>query len=473
MNIMGKSTLYTTCLAACAMVLMGAALNNLVEKEPNLPSIPLDYTDQKFPEHLMFTEWGENDTTILNFIDDDIATLGRVLFYDEKLSANENLACATCHKQELSFADDTKFSMGVSRETRRNSMHLNDLGWSNKLGFFWDMSQHDLKEMISLPLKDENEIGLTDINDLVIRLESTNYYPELFSNAYGDATISEDRITEAMTHFISSMVTFNTKFDQHKKAQFNPALPEVPFTVAEERGHLIFESNCSICHPDGSLSFFGIDGSSPIGDMLFDPFMGSFFNNGLPVDENDRGMGEHMGPELDGLFKAPTLRNIEVTGPYMHDGRFSTLDEVIDHYSDQPIDEENEWTGMIIPPGGFNYTSQQKSDLKAFLMTLTDEDFLTNDKWSDPFELRGEEPQEVTGLRAYPNPAPQHVTIAFDNPQGFMVEVSILDASQRLVRKMSTHQSNVYVETSGYNSGVYTAVIRTGLSQKAIQIIVP
>jgi len=307
---------------------------------PVLPDDPHNYRDQGFPEHLIFTDWGSNDSTILDLVTDDGATLGSVLLFDEKLSANENLSCGTCHKQAKSFADETPLSMGVTENTTRNSMQLNDLGWTNRVGFFWDMSESDLKNMISLPLKNENEIGLTDIDQLIDKLNDTDYYPKLLENAFGDSENSEERISDALTQFISSMTTFNSKFDKSH-------LDESILSESEINGRDIFKQTCEFCHVDGN-SFFFFEG------ILDFPFI---FNNGLS-ETADLGAGVVFGDKFNHLFKVPTLRNIVQTSPYMHDGRFDTLEEVIDHYSEDI--EANVWTGEFIPEGGFQFTDTQK-----------------------------------------------------------------------------------------------------------------
>ena len=343
---MNKSILLCACLLLCFFGLtnyVNAPFSSYfiltsVGKEPILPSEPYNYRDVEFPDHLLATdsidtgyESGGVDSSAFDFISDDAATLGRVLFYDKKLSAKENISCATCHDQSLSFTENKAVSEGVSTPTKRNSMHLNDMAWTNNKSFFWDMSQTNLHEMIRLPLTDENEIGV-DINEIKFKLASTSYYPELFAKAYGDGFIDEHRIVDALVHFISSMNTFNSKFDQESKNQF------AGFSSEEIHGLELFGEFCSTCHSQGNHSLFGeilVSEEVPLIEIM--PFI---FNNGLPEDPNDHGAGE-WNEAFNNLFKIPTLRNIELTGPYMHDGRFETLEEVVDHYSDGVVN--NEW----------------------------------------------------------------------------------------------------------------------------------
>ena len=308
----------------------------LVGDAPILPETPYDYANIPLPEHLFNTDEdigyqrGRLDTTSFDNITDHGATLGRVLFYDKKLSAVEDISCGSCHHQELSFTENRPFSDGVNSQTKRNSLHLNDLAWTNDEEFAWHMKELSLHNMIILPLTDENEIG-ANIDDVRIKLESTDYYPELFTNAFGDSNITEDRIVDALVQFIESMTTFESKFDQGVKEDF------ANFDEEENMGRELFALNCATCHVQGKHNFTGAVVNDGVFEILF-PFI---FSNGLPLIGDDVGAGE-WNPEFDGLFKLPSLRNIELTGPYMHDGRFNTLDEVIDHYSDEAV--ATDWT---------------------------------------------------------------------------------------------------------------------------------
>ncbi len=425
------------------------------ELNPNLPDDPFNYEDQAFPEHIMFTDWGTNDTTILDLVTDHGATLGRVLFFDEKLSANENLSCGTCHKQALSFADDTPFSMGVSENTSRNSMQLNDLGWSNRTGFFWDMSENNLHDMIKLPLQNENEIGVTDIDQLIDKLNDTDYYPALFNDAFGDSQITEDRIADALTQFISSMTTFNSKFDRSKMLQ------DV-LTASEYRGHELFVQNCEVCHTDGN-SFFQFEGPE------FFPFL---FNNGLS-ETDDLGAGEFWGEEFNHLFKIPTLRNIVQTAPYMHDGRFESLEEVIDHYSEDL--EDNEWTGEFLPIGGFQFSQTEKTDLINFMKTLTDEEFLENEKWSDPFDRSaddGNAKEIVQSVNLFPNPTSDFAIIETINPSQKMVEAVMYNSQGQFIKKMSSHNQQILFDVSQLSAGLYHIKLNCEDEQQTISLSV-
>ena len=423
-----------------------------VNEAPDLPDDPFDYSDITFPAHLLNAE---NDTIDLGYegggidslsfagITDHGATLGRVLFYDKKLSSLETMSCATCHNQAMSFAENKAVSDGLTAPTLRNSMHLNDIAWTNKDHFFWDMSESDLKTMIRLPLTDENEIG-ANMDDVAQKLGATTYYPQLFTNAFGDASITEDRIAEALVQFISSMNTFNSRFDQEAPNQF------AGFTTQEQLGLQLFATNCNTCHSQGGHNIFGdfLPPGLPILEIF--PFI---FNNGLPEDPEDAGAG-NWNPSFDNLFKIPTLRNIDLTAPYMHDGRFETLEEVVNHYSDQV--EENEWTGPFIPSNGFNFTDTEKEALVAFMKTLTDESFLTNPIWSDPFGLETNLGNfSIENLVIRPNPTRDVAVIEYDNPENDIVTFHVFAADGKLVLNEKTRSDNYTLDKDIFQPGTY------------------
>lgn len=428
----------------------------VVNEGPVLPDVPFDYIVDEIPNHLIASEFdpdtidlgyegGGIDTLSFDDITDENATLGRVLFYDEKLSAMENISCGTCHDQSLSFTENKAFSEGINSLTKRNSMHLNDLAWTNDSHFSWDMEQKDLHEMIVLPLTDENEIG-ANMLEVSQKLASTSYYPDLFAAAYGDATINEERIVDALVQFIKSMTTFDSKLDKGAANNFED------FTQEELNGKDLFGMACGFCHVQGdeltAIFGFDFDGASPL------EFFPELFNNGLPKDAEDAGAGEWLNG-MDDLFKIPTLRNIELTAPYMHDGRFNTLEEVMDHYAHDAV--ETDW-GSFVPPGGFGFSDQEKSDLIAFLKTFTDKTFITEEKFSDPFE------PAILGTSSYngfediilkPNPMLDRAVIEYKNDLGKLVSINILSADGKLLRHDSTQEAAYSLEKDEFDAGLY------------------
>ncbi len=376
------------------------------------------------------------------------------------MSALEDISCGSCHIQELSFTGSKRFSEGISAPTKRNSMHLNDLAWSNADGFSWAMKEDKLSSMILLPLTDENEIG-ANIEDVRIKLENTIYYPVLFTEAFGDSNISEERIVDALVHFISSMTTFNSRFDNELKVEF------VGFTESEQLGMEIFEMNCATCHSQGAHSFFGeeifIDGN--IVEIF--PF---FFNNGLAESADDFGVREWL-PGFDHLFKVPSLRNIELTGPYMHDGQFTTLEEVIDHYAEGIV--ENEWTNFFIPSEGFQFSQGEKTALIDFMKTFTDESFLTEVKWSDPFEnsVSTQNELKMESISLQPNPTTDRATISFANDEDEVVAVSIYSQDGRILKHDKITSNSYSIEKADYPEGIYFINLLMG-SKRATQKLI-
>jgi len=441
-----------------------------MSESPNLPEIPYPYNRVSVPDHLKSPDpdqdTGYGASTILEAdinINSHVATLGRVLFYDVKLSALENIACASCHKQELSFADDEPFSQGLTTLTKRNSMALNDLFWSNRDHFLWDMKEISLNEMIRLPLKDENEIG-ADMEQIIAKLEMTNYYPELFSAAFGTRRIDEDRIVDALINFISSMVTFESKFDKEVVNDF------AGFTEKEIVGLELFSDNCTICHSQGTHDPFeqnlNLNNTSP---MFFFP---EIFNNGLPADPNDKGAGEH-DEFFTGLFKIPTLRNVDYTAPYMHDGRFGTLEEVIEHYSSGVI--SNKWTRdqEFVPNGGFQFNAYEKESLVAFLKTLKDDNLTTNVMWSDPFQpLSGIDYVPLESLIVKPNPMVDHAIIEFENDGLTETQINIITMNGQVIRSDKTSSNRYKLDKQVFGSGTYIVEVIQGVKKSVQKVVV-
>ena len=334
----------------------------------NLPENYYNYANIELPDHLDNNRTRDEDNTPNdNPITDAGATLGRVLFYDPRLSRNYTISCSSCHLQENAFTDPATFSVGFEGGlTGRNSMGLTNAKFYEPGHFFWDERADTLEVQTLLPIQDEVEMGM-NLEDLVERLGEYEYYAVLFEDAFGDAEITTDRISRAISQFVRSMVSFQSKFDVGEATNFSN------FTTQELRGRQLFNSNranCNNCH----------EGPNFVGD---EPE-----NNGLEFPFIDLGVGGVNGNQRDdGKFKMSSLRNIEVTGPYMHDGRFDTLEEVIDHYSTGIVANPNlgnqlENNNQPIRP---NFTDNEKADLIAFLLTLTDEAFLTDPKYSDPF----------------------------------------------------------------------------------------
>ena len=355
----------------------------------NLPSPGFNYANPELPLHYKSTEANESDNTPeSNTITDIGATLGRVLFYDKKLSDNNTISCASCHEQSAAFSDNNQFSIGLNGETtRRNSMTLINSRFYENGRFFWDERSSTLEEQVLLPIQDHIEMGM-NLNQLEVKLQDLDYYNILFEKAFGSSQVTSDRIAKALSQFTRSIVSVNSKFDEGFAAASYPEdeeqMPDFNnFTSLENLGMDIFYrgrngGTCLYCH--GTPQHVNDEAK----------------NNGLSLNYIDNGLGEITGNSSDNaLFKVPTLRNIAKTGPYMHDGRFETLMDVVNHYSDGVQDHPNLHFRLKTLDDGqagnaevlrLNLTQLEKEALVAFLNTLTDEKVLDEEKYSDPFK---------------------------------------------------------------------------------------
>ncbi|MEO0732266.1 MAG: cytochrome c peroxidase [Bacteroidota bacterium] len=312
------------------------------------------------------------------------ALLGRVLFYDKQLSATGETSCATCHEQDKAFADGKAFSDGINGAvTKRNSIALGSVptfapqisGYGasgdeqtaaveGRVKFFWDERAGTVKEQSEATIQDEIEMG-RDLHELSSDLRTQEMYKILTMKAFGTTDLTPDRITLALEKFTSSITSMNTPFDRFMDGGAS--------TGQQRQGFELFMNNCASCH----------------GPNLGEPAI-AVANNGLDLDYADKGVGGISGSVFDnGVFKVPFLRNVALTGPYMHDGRFETLDEVIDHYSEGIQDHRNLHPNLKNPnthePRRMNFTESQKQALIAFLKMGTDQNVLTDARLADPF----------------------------------------------------------------------------------------
>lgn len=348
----------------CVIVLMlaltaaGLQGNNRKSKTPGLqpyilplPSFVADYFD-KMPED------AENPLTV------EGVALGRMLFYEKRLSANNTLSCASCHKQQYAFSDNRKFSLGVHDSAGIiNSMPLFNLGWTRNL--FWDGRAPSLQEQVTDPIINRLEMA-SNWGDALDKLRKDKDYPRLFKKIFGSEQINSTMVMKAITQFELTLVSFNTRFDQYYFEGEAGVL-----SAQEERGLDIFFGNgkCNHCHSDV---------------LLTDNF---FRNNGLDLAPVP-GLYNTTGKETDrGRMKVPSLRNIALTAPYMHDGRFASLKEVLDFYSTGIHAKSPNIDEHMLPFGqGLSLSTTERADVVAFLLTLTDSSFIRNPAFSDPFK---------------------------------------------------------------------------------------
>lgn len=339
-----------------------------------LPTPQANYANPVLPNFFLQQPiLGQDNTPADNPVTNAAATLGRVLFYDKRLSLNQTISCASCHQQANGFSDPARFSRGFQGGfTGRNSMGLANARWYQRRSFFWDERAATLEAQVLQPIQNAVEMGMT-LPALVTRLSAEPFHTDLFNQAFGTPEITSDRISRALAQFVRSIISTQTKHDAGRAA--NPQFSN--FTQQENEGRNLFNQpgSCSACH--------GTDNFVPGNNI---------FNNGLEFPFVDLGRGAITGNAADnGKFKVPSLRNIALTAPYMHDGRFATLEQVVDFYSNQVADNPNLSPPLRLPPqqgGGVrrpNFTAQQKAALVAFMRTLTDPNIASDPKWSDPF----------------------------------------------------------------------------------------
>lgn len=357
----------------------------------NLPESPYNYSNIDIPIHLttnVLTGPGQNaatdndNTPTTNPITDDGATLGRVLFYDKNLSANQTISCASCHIQEKGFSDDATLSIGFAGETtRRHSMSLTNVKWFSNGRFFWDLRAATLEEQVLMPFQDPIEMGMT-LDGVIDEIENQEFYSELFNNAFGSEEINSDRIARALAQFIRSIVSVNSKYDVGREGVNTPIDNFPNFNSSENNGKRLF----FLFKGQGGLSCVNCHSTE-----AFVSSVGGTTNNGIDLESIiDFGVFETVpNPAFLGNFKPPSLKNIELTAPYMHDGRFATLEEVVEHYNSGVQNHPNlaetlkDGAGM---PQQLNLTEQEKMDLINFLRTLTDETLINDEKFSNPFD---------------------------------------------------------------------------------------
>ncbi|WP_010179483.1 cytochrome-c peroxidase [Aquimarina agarilytica] len=352
-------------------------LSNYFNETLNLERLQ-NYENQIVPNYIIKDNTGDNEITNAK------ATLGRVLFYDKKLSSNNTISCASCHKQAFAFGDTDIVSQGVNGTTGRHSMRLINTRFSDEVRFFWDERAVSLEGQTTQPIQDHLEMGFSgldgapSLNDLILKLNALDYYQELVNFAYGDMVITENRIQESLAQFIRSIQSFDSKYDRGRANAVNEGQDFSNFTTQENLGKQLFLSppnmggvGCAGCH---RVPEFDIDPNSR--------------NNGV--------IGVFGTNEIDvSVTRAPTLRDIfnasgTLNGALMHDASKTTMRQVLEHYNAiDPTGNTDLDRRLRGGPGEngqrLNLSDDQMLALEAFIKTLSGSDVYTNEKWSDPF----------------------------------------------------------------------------------------
>lgn len=401
----------------------------------------LNYANQTIPVYIT-----KDNTSINNPITDEGATLGRVLFYDKKLSVNNSIACASCHKQEFAFGDTATASVGVAGTTGRHSMRLVNTRFSNETKFFWDERATSLEDQTTKPIQDHIEMGFSntsgdpDLDSLLRKIAATDYYKQLFTFVYGDTIVTEVRVQNALAQFIRSIQSFDSKFDIGRASAPNDGAPFTNFTANENAGKNLFlappQFNANGVRTGGGA---GCQGCHQAPEFDIDPNSG---NNGV--------IGSIGGGNDFTNTRSPSLRDIVnsqgvANGPFMHIGLSTNLITVINHYDSIVVAPGNTTIDPKLTPGGnpqqLQLTNTEKSQLVDFLRTLSGNDIYTNPKWSDPFTNGVITISNTTSINLleeeksftiYPNPVTNYLNINYTNDIG-NAEIYIFDASGKTV----------------------------------------
>ncbi|HFA49025.1 MAG TPA: cytochrome-c peroxidase [Bacteroidetes bacterium] len=347
---MKKNTFQIATFFILTVIVFGCQKETPVIKEvvvPTLPETPYNYRAINGPVSDSYVQQ----------INNEMATLGRVLFYDRHLSQNNSTSCGSCHLQQFAFADGKRFSDGLNgKKTTRNSMAISNM--IMQTSFFWDSRATKLERQVMMPIENHIEMGVENLGVLPDKLANLEYYKELFKNSFGTEDITESRISRALAMFLKSMISVGSKFDQGAFQNHEN------LNLKEQLGLELFrgKAKCWTCHSTSIFTGWGVQ------------------NIGLDLVYDDKGWSS-------GRFKIPSLKNIALTAPYMHDGRFETLEEVVNHYNEgvKPHPSLSWRLRNSSGPQRLNLSDFEKSNLVAFLESLTDYEYITDPRYSNPF----------------------------------------------------------------------------------------
>ncbi len=343
----------------------------------NLNALP-NYAAPNWPVHYDGAVTVQNNAPPGNPVTDKGAILGRVLFFDRQLSINGTISCASCHQQANGLTDTQRFSVGFNTvdRTDAHSMRLGNMRFYTPGSAFWDKRAPTIEAQATQPKRNAVEMGFDTahggLDALIGKMNRLQYYPELFRFVYGDTVITEDRMQRAIAQYLRSVVSTDSRFDQGYARAYNPQLPDrglntpfINFSAEENRGKALFLASpqqggggCAVCHTPPSFALAANSRS-----------------NGLDANETRE-------------FKSPSLKSVAVTGPYMHDGRFATLEQVVEHYANG-IQTGPALDNRLRLPNGtplrLQLSSTDKAALVAFMRTLTDTTLAADRKFASPF----------------------------------------------------------------------------------------
>jgi cytochrome c peroxidase len=342
-----KSIIYFVCFFVIVSCQVDPKINTPLPADNLVPVIPAGWPQPKY-------NFEGNPITQDGFI------LGRALFYETMLSKDNSVSCSSCHQNFVAFANaDHKLSHGINGQFgRRNAPGIYNLDWHPYLMQDGGISSIENQPLgpIGNPVEMDENIG-----EIINKLQATQKYRSLFKSAYGDETVNSLRILKSIAQFMGLMYSYNSKFDHYKRHENNVELSD-----QEYRGYNLFIAQCNSCHAEPLFSDF------------------AFRSNGLQVDAILQDSGRARITGLPGdlyKFKTPSLRNVALTKPYMHDGRYETLEDCLDHYTDSLKNLVNLDPSLIHP---LSLSAQDKQDIIVFLNTLSDFEFINDQRFADP-----------------------------------------------------------------------------------------
>lgn len=436
-----------------------------------------NYSNQSIPSYIT------KDNSGSNLITDEGATLGRVLFYDKKLSSNNTIACGSCHLQAFAFGDTSAVSVGVNGVTGRHSMRLINNRFSDEVNYFWDERASSLEIQSTMPIMDHFEMGYSgtngdpDFQELLEKLNSVSYYNDLFYLTFGDTLITEDKMQLALSQFIRSIQSFDAPYDIGRAQVDDDSIDFPNYSPQENMGKSLFITppifddeglrigggfGCASCHVPPE---FNIDPSSKSNGVVFTP--GSTTPNG-GVDTI--------------VTKSPSLRDIVnqdgvVNGNLMHTANFANLTNVLNHYDrinlfPQVPGIADAIDPRLIPNGNrqdLNMTNQERNRVIRFLETLTGVDVYVNEKWSDPFDENGNleiinsplitstQDFENINFKVYPNPVIDKLNIQGDIDEKI---IEIYDVDGSTIQSMVLNNDQISIPFERFIPGFYTVVLK-------------
>lgn len=431
-----------------------------------------NYSDQTIPDYITQDNSEGNDIT------DETATLGRVLFYDKKLSSDNTIACASCHEQKYAFGDTSWLSTGVNGTTTRHSMRLVNSRFSEEKRFFWDERADNLEMQTTMPIRDHIEMGYSGtegdptFQDLLDKLDTVSYYNDLFYLAYGDTTITELKMQKALAQFIRSIQSFDSPYDEGRSQVGNDLQPFQNYSNQENLGKTLFMTQpvfdntgtrtsggfgCASCHRPPE---FDIDPNTKSNGILFTA-MNTTAAGGIDTV----------------VFRSPSIRDLvnpdgELNGRLMHTGNFINLNQILNHYDGINLFPKAPGVGVVIDerlvpngnPQNLNMTRQERTQIVSFLETLTGKDLYTNSKWSSPFDENGSltvlnstlnvaEPTQTIKVNIFPNPTSDKLVVEGDIQKG-TIEIIDIQGRVRLEEKTKGPRANLSIAT--LENGSYT-----------------